>query len=104
MNEIIINVSEWAGVVAVTLLLTLSRRFTIRPVAFKYQHREVILSIILAVVLIAASFYANLILHLPTLPESTVTAPATDAPLQYLWAFAILLPVALLLLIRRQPL
>jgi len=104
MNEIIINVSEWAGVVAVTLLLTLSRRFTFRPVAFKYQRREIILSIILAVTLIAASFFANLILHLPTLPGSATTASATDAPRQYLWAVAILLPVVLLLLIRRQPL
>ena len=104
MNEIIINVSEWAGVVAVTLLLTLSRRFTVRPVAFKYQRREVILSIILAVFLIAASLIANIVLHLPTLPESTTTSATTDAPRQYLWAVAILLPLVLLLLIRRQPL
>ncbi len=103
MNEIILNVSEWTGVIAVTLILTLSKRFIPRPVAFKYQRREVIISIILAVVLIAASIYANLVLRLPTLPGAA-TSNITDAPRQYLWAVAILLPVALLLLIRRQPL
>ncbi len=103
MNEIIINVSEWAGVIAVTLIMTLSRRFTSRPVVFKYQRREVILSAILAVVLIAASVYANLVLRLPTLPSPT-TSNTVDGPRQFLWAIAILLPVALLLLIRRQPL
>jgi membrane protease YdiL (CAAX protease family) len=104
MNEIILNASEWAGVIAVTLLLTLSRRFTVRPVAFKYQQREVILSGILALILIIASIYANCFLHLPTLPDGIKTGTAPDAPRQYLWAIAILLPVVLLLLVRRQPL
>jgi membrane protease YdiL (CAAX protease family) len=99
INEIILNVSEWAGVIAVTLLLTMNRHFAARPVAFKYQRREVILSTILAIVLIAAAVTANLALRLPTLPSD-----ARPLPGQFLWAVLILLPVALLLVIRRQPL
>jgi membrane protease YdiL (CAAX protease family) len=99
MNDVILNVSEWLGVIAVALLLTMNKRLIARPVAFKYQRREVILSAILAVVLIAASVYTNLVLKLPTLPTGAEVLPA-----QFLWALLILLPVALLLLIRRQPL
>ena len=99
MDAIILNVSEWIGVIAVTLLLTLSRKLVARPVAFKYQRREVILSTILALALIAAAFYANLALKLPTLPDGQ-----EHVGNQLLWAAAILLPVALLLVIRRQPL
>lgn len=98
INEIILNVSEWAGVIAVTLLLTMNRHFAARPVAFKYQRREVILSTILAIVLIAAAVYANLVLRLPTLPSDPGPLPG-----QFIWAVLILLPVALLLVIRRQP-
>jgi hypothetical protein len=99
MNELILNVSEWAGVIAVTLLLTLSQRFVARPVVFKYQQRETILATILALALIAASVYAILVLRLPTLP-------AGEEPVarQLLWAALILSPVVLLLVIRRQPL
>jgi hypothetical protein len=99
MNAIILNSSEWIGVIAVILLLTLSRRFATRPVAFKYLRREIILSSILAVVLIAAAFYANLALKLPTLPDGEAHVGG-----QLLWTVAILLPVVLLLVIRRQPL
>ncbi len=99
MNAIILTVSEWVGVIAVTLLLTLSRKLVARPVAFKYLTREVVISSLLALVLIAAAFYANLVLGLPTLPHGEAQIGG-----QLLWAGAILLPVALLLLIRRQPL
>ncbi len=99
MTDNLIFLSEWMGVIAVTLLLTMNRRFTARPVAFKYQRREVILSSILAVLLIAASVYTNLRLQLPTLPYDAAPVPG-----QFLWALIILLPVALMLLIRRQPL
>ena len=98
--KIIINLSEWMGVIAVTLLLTMSRRFTARPVAFKYQRREVIV-----------------VVHPggPVDRRGSCTATwysdcrpchRTQRPLpgQFLWALVILLPVALLLLIRRQPL
>jgi membrane protease YdiL (CAAX protease family) len=98
MNEIILNISEWAGVIAVTLLLSMSRRFGARPVAFKYQRREVILSVILSVLLVLASLYANLGLSLPTQPEGAAL------PAQFLWALILVIPVALLILIRRQPL
>ena len=73
MNAIILDVSEWIGVIAVTLLLTISRKLVAKPVAFKYQQREIILSSILAVLLIAAAFYANLVLKLPTLPQGAGT-------------------------------
>jgi len=103
MNEIILNVSEWIGVISVTLLLTLSRRFAVRPVAFKYLRREVTLSILLAVILSAAAIYANLVLKLPTLPVSGKAGGEHIAG-QLIWAAIILLPVVLLLVIRRQPL
>jgi hypothetical protein len=99
MTENLLFLSEWMGVIAVTLLLTMSRRFIARPVAFKYQRREVILSSILAILLIAAAVYANLKLKLPTLPYDAAPLPG-----QFLWALIILLPVALMMLIRRQPL
>ncbi|MBN2256862.1 MAG: hypothetical protein JW704_03440 [Anaerolineaceae bacterium] len=99
MNEIILHISEWLGVIAVVLLLTLSRRFTHRPVAFKYQRREVGISVVLSILLIAASLYANLVLKLPTLP-----AGGEYISRQLIWTGIILLPVALLLIIRRQPL
>jgi hypothetical protein len=99
MNEIILYLSEWAGAIAVTLLLTMNPRSTARPVTFKYQRREVIISVILAMLLIAAAIYANLVLGLPTLPSGEAPLPG-----QFLWALLILLPIGLLLLIRRQPL
>jgi hypothetical protein len=99
MNEIILNVSEWIGVIAITLLLALAPRLATRPVAFRYQSREVAISSILALVLLAASYYANLVLKMPTLPHGQ--APIGN---QLIWAAAILLPVVLLLVIRRQPL
>jgi Type II CAAX prenyl endopeptidase Rce1-like len=99
MNAIILTVSEWVGVIAVTLLLTLSRKLVARPVAFKYLTREVVISSLLALVLIAAAFYANLVLRLPTLPDGQ-----EQVGNQLLWAAVLLLPVVFLLLIRRQPL
>jgi len=99
MNALILDVSEWVGVIAVTLLLTISRKLVAKPVAFKYLRREVILSSILAFLAIAAAVYANLVLKLPTLPDGEVHVGG-----QLLWAAAILLPVVLLLVIRRQPL
>ncbi len=79
MTDNLIFVSEWMGVIAVTLLLTMNRRFTARPVAFKYQRREVILSSILAVLLIAASVYTNLRLEAadPAIRRSAV-CPASS--------------------------
>jgi membrane protease YdiL (CAAX protease family) len=56
-NSILLYVSEWLGVVAVTWLVRLSARLKVRPVAFKYKTREGYVSLGLFLSILALAYF-----------------------------------------------
>jgi membrane protease YdiL (CAAX protease family) len=113
-SQIIVFVVEWMGVVAVTLLLSLSPVFkTRRPVKFVFAGREVIISLALfAVITVFLGVMVGRI-HQAILPpvSLTLTNPRVtfvytpdDLLRQAALSGAMLIPFLLALAIRRQPL
>ena len=118
MQSLLPTLVEWMGVIAVTLLLSLSpaiqRR---RPVQFVYPRREGIISLSLAllVTLLAAVLFSNFF-HGAVLPSDPLTSPAAspaNQPFMYTpaqlvqqaeLALVMAAPFLLALAIRRQPL
>ncbi len=109
LGDLILFLPEWLGAIAVTMLLTISPRFKRRPLLFVYPQREAMVAATL-VVLTAALLW----LFFPGMPSPQLAPPAgTGAALSYsalellrqlsLVALS-LIPFALALLIRRQPL
>jgi membrane protease YdiL (CAAX protease family) len=94
------NLSEWLGVIAVTMILVTSKRFVRRPVIFKYPRRELIAVLgIYAFILMAAwAVYGGLLPFVMggDLPEQL----RTRLPL----ALAALAVTGGTLYVRRQPL
>jgi membrane protease YdiL (CAAX protease family) len=96
------TLSEWLGVIAVTMILTLSQRFKKPPVGFVYPRREAIISFLLAglILILSFSFYSGAISPAITNPGS-----ALDILYQRVFLAGIsLIPFLLALAIRRQPL
>ena len=73
LNSILLYVSEWLGVVAVTWLVRLTTRLKARPVGFKYPAREGYVSLGLFVSILAVAYFFF-----------TQVSPAPDA-LGILW-------------------
>ena len=47
LNEFLLKLSEWLGVVAVSMIAGVSPRFRARPLMFKYPQREAFFSLLL---------------------------------------------------------
>jgi membrane protease YdiL (CAAX protease family) len=56
LNNFLIHLSEWLGVVAVVWILRLSPNFRLRPVAFKYPRREGYVALALFALILAGAF------------------------------------------------
>jgi membrane protease YdiL (CAAX protease family) len=114
MNQLLVNVVEWMGVIAVTLLLSLSAAFKRRrPVKFVYPRREGIIALVLWALITAFMAITISQIHqtiLPTLtplvanPRVNFTYTPDDVLRQVALAAAMLVPFLLALAIRRQPL
>ena len=96
--------AELLGVVAITMLLTLSARFKIRPLAFKYPRREALVALSLVLLLAVGLwlFYTYSPMTLPSVPR-TFTYSTDQLLRQVLVVLVILAPFAAALLIRGQP-
>jgi len=99
--QLLALLSEWLGVIAVTMILTLSPRFKSEPVGFVYPRREMIISILLAglILILAFSFYSGAIspaVANPSIPLDTLYQRVFLAGIS-------MLPFLLALAIRRQP-
>ncbi|HEY3344898.1 MAG TPA: CPBP family intramembrane glutamic endopeptidase [Anaerolineaceae bacterium] len=113
-SQLIIFLVEWMGVVAVTLLLSLSPAFkTRRPVKFVFARREVIIALALFVAITAFLGFVVSRSQQPILPPVSLalTNPRTtfvytpdDLLRQAALTGAMLIPFLLALAIRRQPL
>jgi membrane protease YdiL (CAAX protease family) len=104
---ILLQFAEWAGVVAVTLILTLIPAFKRRPLIFKYPTREGWVALGL-VALVGAAMWA-IYASTPLLTKSPKTGKDLAFTLEDLsrqaGVYALLLaPLTALLFIRRQPL
>ena len=118
MQSLLPTLVEWMGVIAVTLLLSLSPAFQRRrPVQFVYPRREGIIAISLAVLsaLLAAVLFSSFFsgAALPSDPLTSPTAPPANQPFTYSLAQLVqqaelalvaAAPFLLALAIRRQPL
>jgi len=99
---LISKLAEFLGVIAVLLIVRLSRRLKYRPVAFKYPSREGIISLSLyGLILFLAAYYygSDLYLNIDVFPGIS-----PDLNQQLALAVVCLLLFALALFIRRQPL
>jgi len=96
--------AELLGVVAVTMILTLSASFKIRPLAFKYPRREAVVALSLVILLAGGLWlmYTYLPVRLPSVPR-TFNYSTDQLLRQVLVALVILAPFAAALLIRGQP-
>jgi membrane protease YdiL (CAAX protease family) len=106
VNNIILQLAEWAGVVAVTMILALSPAFKRRPLIFKYPRREATVALSLGVLVGVAIW-----LVYSLLPQSPASATGSafvftmnDLARQAGIAVLLAVPVVAALLIRRQPL
>lgn len=115
MNNLVAFIAEFAGVVAVTMILGLSPAFRRRPLIFQFQRREVVVSLsLLALVMLGwwtvagrLAFLAN-----PLLVGPFVAAPRTgllafglaELRLQAILAAFLAAPFVAALVVRRQPL
>jgi membrane protease YdiL (CAAX protease family) len=110
MNDILPIIIVWMGVIAVTLILGLSPRFRRRPLVFVYPRREGLVSLgltALLVVLAAAVVPAvTAVGETPLVSLLSPLAPPGEENLgsQFILSGLFVLPFALALLIRRQPL
>ena len=106
INYIILQLAEWAGVVAVTMILALSPAFKRRPLVFKYPQREGTVAVSLAVLVGAALWLVYSLM--PQAPANgTGTAfvfTMNDLVRQAGIAVILAAPTVVALLIRRQPL
>jgi membrane protease YdiL (CAAX protease family) len=95
-------VSEWLGVVAVTMLAGTSARFkSIRPVAFVYPRREGILSLYIfsLILVLAVLFYTPALNAVPLV--QILGLDELSGPLDL--SLVCLLPFLLALIVRKQP-
>ena len=94
------NLSEWLGVVAVVMILAISKRFVRRPVVFKYPRRELttLIGVYVFILLAAWAVYGRLLPFVMdgSLPEQLGARLAL--------ALAALAVTAVALFVRRQPL
>lgn len=108
MPTFLAYIAEWAGVIAVIMLLVLSPRFQRRPLIFKYPRREALVALGLAAVLIAAWWMLFRVVALPA-PDSIAGKEGFIYTLdellrQVLFSFASAGLFYLALLVRQQPL
>ena len=97
LNQFLLYLSEFLGVIAVILLASLSKSFKAKPLGFVYPRREGYVSLGLFALIMAFAFYYY------------STAPNPADPVGFLWqrvtvAGISALPFILALLVRGQPL
>jgi membrane protease YdiL (CAAX protease family) len=105
INSQLILLAEFMAVIAVTMLLTLSPKFTKRPLIFKYPRREAIIAFSL-VVLLAGGLWLIFTRYPLTLPEKVdgVFSFPVSGMLPYLLVAVIIgAPFAVAVLVRGQP-
>jgi membrane protease YdiL (CAAX protease family) len=106
INTILLQIAEWAGVIAVTMILALSPAFKRRPLIFQYRQREGLVSLGLFILTWAGMWAAAV--YLPQAPVSgtgkDLAFSVDDLARQAGIALLFLAPFGLALLIRRQPL
>lgn len=114
MNNLLVYAAEFAGIVAVTMILGLSPAFKRRPLIFQYQRREVIVSLsLLLLVLLGWLLVASRITQVQNPLLVGPFAAPSPRPLvfgldgltvQAVLAAVLALPFIAALLVRRQPL
>jgi membrane protease YdiL (CAAX protease family) len=102
INAILAIISEWLGVIAVTLILGLNPIFRRPPVGFRYPRREGIVSFCLYILVLIFAFIYYSGAATPALVKS---AAPQDVLYQRLFLAGVsLIPFILALAVRRQPL
>ncbi len=97
MENLLLYVAEWAGVVAVAMIAGLSRAFKRTVLVFKYPQREGIVALtVFAIAMLTAVI-------LPVLPQFTLMGLSTQLSARLFLAAAGLVPVAAALVRRKQP-
>ena len=115
MNNLIAFVAEFAGIVAVTMIMGLSPAFKRRPLIFQYKQREVVVSLSLLALVMLGWWAVNGRMAHPTNPLLVgpfAAAPGSGPPvfglpdlsLQAVMAVVLAAPFVIALLVRRQPL
>lgn len=102
-KQLLLLLSEFLGVIAVTMLLGLSPRFKVRPIDFRYPRREGMLSLTIFSIMLG---FATLYFSLNLLPAPVFTASLPELyPLERRAMLALLSTVLIVaaLTIRRQP-
>jgi membrane protease YdiL (CAAX protease family) len=106
INTLLLALAEWAGVIAVTMIMALSPAFKRRPLIFQYRLREGLVSISLFILAWAGMWAAALLL-----PQALISGTGkdlvysvNDVVRQAGTALLFLVPFGLSLLVRRQPL
>lgn len=95
LNPLLAQLSEWLGVIAVAILAGTSPRFQRRPLLFKFNRREVLISLGLFALILMLAFIVYPVLQ-KALPGSLPTARLVIALLA-------LLPFVVAMLVRGQP-
>lgn len=111
LNDWIANISEWLGVIAIAWLMSISPRFKLPVVGFRYARRDGLIALGMAALLLISSFAY----HLANPPEQGFTvagkglitmlapAPVTDLVQALIVAGIGLIPIGVAMLVRRQP-
>ena len=102
INAILAIVSEWLGVIAVTLILGLNPVFRRPPVGFRYPRREGLVSFFLYILILIFAFVFYSGAANPALVKSTTSVDILNQRL--FLAGLSLIPFILALVIRKQPL
>jgi membrane protease YdiL (CAAX protease family) len=105
LSNIIVFVTEWIGVIAIAILLGLSRRFNVPRIGFLYARRDGIIAISLSTVIIVFAYFYNTTIspaRFPT-PLRIAPAPVQDLLQVLILASICLLPFIVALVVRDQP-
>lgn len=95
LNPLLGQLSEWLGVIAVSMLAAISPRFQRRPIVFKFNRREVLISLGLFALALLFSFIFY--------PMFLQALPGTQPVARLAIALLALLPFVVALLVRGQP-
>lgn len=98
------QLAEWLGVIAVTMLLSLSPRFRFQPIGFRYARRDRMAALSISILILAFS-YAYYTTSLGAGLSKIILAPTPAGNLtpQLVLALICVLPVIAALILRGQP-
>jgi membrane protease YdiL (CAAX protease family) len=105
INNIIVFISEWLGVISVAWLLGLSPRFRKPQVGFRYARRDGLMALSLSVVIIIFSYLFYSKINPPAFVDPLYMSPAPVHNLTQalILAALCLTPFVIALLVRQQP-